>query len=242
MVRDQRREPARALATLIARTDVGGSRGLDLDARGITAGSGRRFTDLSDEPADQVRVGQLQDEPVRDATGHGQRHRAVAGDPYRQRPAAGPREVQVRAFVRDGLAGDERPDDADRLLGVGERDRGLAEHASRRVAPADSQVHPPVRQLVERGEGRRGDGRFAGPRVGHARPETQPLGRAGHERQQRVGVAPQDVAVEEPAVLEPGRFRLAGQSKRALDRVLGLERESELHALAVLRCRDRRRA
>ena len=77
------------------------------------------------------------------------------------------------------------------------------------------------------------DGRLARARVGHARPEAHPLGGAGHQRQQRVGVAPQDVAVEQPAVLEAGRLGLAGQGERALDRVLGLERESELHRRAV---------
>ena len=109
----------------------------------------------------------------------------------------------------------------------------LAEHAPRRVAAPDAEVHPAVRQLVERGQRRRRDGRLAGARVRDARPEAQPLGGAGHQGQQRVGVAPQDVAVEQPAVLETGRFRLAGQGERALDRVLGLERESELHRRAV---------
>ena len=40
--------------------------------------------------------------------------------------------------------------------------------------------------------------RVAGVR--HARPEPQPLGRLGHQRQERVRVAPQDVRVEQPAV------------------------------------------
>ena len=35
--------------------------------------------------------------------------------------------------------------------------------------------------------------------------------------------------VEQPAVVEAGRLGLAGQGERALDRVLGLEREAELH-------------
>src|SRR5688572_19227113 len=37
------------------------------------------------------------------------------------------------------------------------------------------------------------------------------------------------MAVEQPAVLEPGRLGLTSEGERALDRVLRLERESELH-------------
>ncbi len=208
---------------------MGGRGGLDAERGRIAAGGRRRLAQLADEPADEVGVAELEDDPVRDAAGHGDRHRAVAGDPHGQRPAARPREAQVRALVRDRLAGHERADDPDRLLGVGQRDRRLAQHPTGGVAAADAEVHPAVGDLVERGQQRGGHRRLAGARVRHAGPETQPRGRAGHEREQRIGVAPQDVAVEQPAVREPGGLGLAGQRERPLDRVVGLEGETELH-------------
>ena len=51
----------------------------------------------------------------------------------------------------------------------------------------------------------------------------------GHQRQQRIRIAPQHVRVEQPAVLEAGGLGLTRQGERALDGVLGLEREAELH-------------
>ena len=60
-------------------------------------------------------------------------------------------------------------------------------------------------------------------------PSRSRLGRLGHEGQQHVRLAPQHVRVEQPAVVEAGVLRLAGQGERALEGVIGLERETELH-------------
>ncbi len=48
-----------------------------------------------------------------------------------------------------------------------------------------------------------------------------------------IGIPPQHVTVEQPAVLEAGGLGLPGQGEGALDRVVGLERETELHAQAT---------
>ena len=104
-----------------------------------------------------------------------------------------------------------------------------AEDAPRRVTTADPQVHPPAADLVERGQGGCRDRRFARPGVRDARPESEPARVLGHERQQRVWLAPQDVRIEQPAVVEAGRLGLAGQGKGSFQGVIGLEREPELH-------------
>ena len=53
--------------------------------------------------------------------------------------------------------------------------------------------------------------------------------RLGHQREEGIRVAPQDVAVEQPAVGEAGVLRLARQGERPLDRVVRLQREPEVH-------------
>ena len=47
MVRDERREPARPLAPDVARPDVGGRRGLDLDRGRVASGRHGGLADLA---------------------------------------------------------------------------------------------------------------------------------------------------------------------------------------------------
>ena len=53
----------------------------------------------------------------------------------------------------------------------------LAEDTPSRIAATDAEVHPAAGQLVQHGQGRGGDRRLAGGRVGHAGPEPQTSGR-----------------------------------------------------------------
>ena len=229
VVRDERREPAGPLAPDLARADVACRGRLDGDRRRIAAGSGGSLADLADEPADEIGVGQLEDDPVGHATGHRQGHRTVAGDPHRERPAAGPREVEVGPLVGDRASLDEGLDDDDRLFEGGHRGGRLAEHATGGVPAPDAEIHPATRHLVEDRKGRCRHRRFAGRRIRDACPEPEPRRGLGHQGQQDVRLAPQHVRIEQPAVVEPGRLGLAGQGKGALERVIGLEREPELH-------------
>jgi hypothetical protein len=191
--------------------------------------------DLVGEPPDEVGVGELEDDPVGDPAGHRERHRPVAGDPDRKLPAGRPGEAELGALVLDRVARDERADDPDRLLGVGERERRLAEDAAGRIAAPDPEVEPPVGELLEDREGRGGDGWLARRGVRDARPEAEAVALLGHEREQRVRVAPEDVRIEQPAVVEARVLGLARQGEGAIDRMLGLERESELHRSGLLR-------
>src|SRR4029079_19831645 len=97
--------------------------------------------------------------------------------PDRQVPAARPREVAVCALVLDVVAGDQCPDDPDRLLERRHRRRRLAENAPRGVAATDPEIHAPAAPLVEGLEQRGGDARLTGARVRAARPQP-PLLRA----------------------------------------------------------------
>ena len=92
MVRDQRGEPAGPLAAEVARADMQGAAAWTLIAR-VAPGGPRGLADLPDEPADEVRIGELEDDAIRHPAGHGQGHRAVAGDPDRQLPRAGPGQL-----------------------------------------------------------------------------------------------------------------------------------------------------
>ena len=161
VVADEGREPAGPLAAVGEVADVGRRRSLDPDRAGRPAGRGLGVANLADEPGDQVGIGELEDHAIGDPAGHRERHRAVAGDPHRQRPSPSSREVEVRALVGDRLAGDEGPDDPDRLLERRHRGRRLAEHAPGGVAAPDAEVHPAAAELVERGQGRRGHARLA---------------------------------------------------------------------------------
>jgi hypothetical protein len=152
VVRHECREPARSLMSDIARTDMCRCGGLHLDRAAFSSRGRLRVPYLPDEPTHQVGVRELEDDPVGDPSGHRDRHRPVPRDPHRQGPAARPREDEVRALVRDRATGHERPDDADRLLGVGHRDRWLPEDATRRIAAADAEIHPAVADLVEHGQ------------------------------------------------------------------------------------------
>ena len=101
----------------------------------------------------------------------------------------------------------------DRLLQRRHRRGRLAQHAPRAVAAPDAQVHAAAGDLVEDRQRRGGHARLARRRVRDARPQAHRRGGLGHQRQQRIGVAPQDVRVEQPAVREAGRLRLAGEAR-----------------------------
>ena len=112
---------------------------------GVLPAAASAFAQLRDEPADEVRIGELEDEPVRHPTGHGQGHGPVAGDPHRQPPLAGPGQLQLGALVGDRPALDEVADDADRFLEGLHRGRRLAQHAAgQSPRPMPRSIRPPL--------------------------------------------------------------------------------------------------
>ena len=237
VVAHQGREPSGPLATELPRADVGRRRRLYPDAARRPPGGRLRLTQLRDEPADQVGIGQLQDQAVGHPSGHGQRHRSIPGHPHRELPLPGPWEDELGALVGHRSPLDQVANDDDRLFQRLHGGRRLAEDPSSAVAAPDSQVHPAPAQLVEHRQRRCRHARLARGRVRDAGPEPEPLAGLGHQGEEDISLAPQDVAVEEPPVAEPVGFGSACQLPGALDVVLRLEGEPKVH-----RCYGRTRS
>ena len=161
-----------------------------------------------------------------------ERDRAVAGDPDRQRAGPAPRAARARALVLDRAALDERADDVDSLLQVRHRRRRLAQHAPRGVAATDAEVHPAAGSSlsVASAEAVTEGSRVAGfvTQV----PRRSRVGRLGHQREQRIRIAPQDVAsrTSSRSRSRPPRPACVRSIVRSIE-WLRLEREPELHRL-----------
>ena len=230
VVPHQRGEPADPVPTVGEVPDVRRCRGHDAHGGGVAAGLPRGRPDLVDEPADQVGVGDLEHGAVGDPAGQLEGDRAVPGDPDRQPVWTRPRQLQRCTLVLDRPSLGEGTNHVDRLLERGHARGRLAQHPACGIATPDPQVEAAPGQLLEHRQGRGGHRRLPGRRVRHARAQAERRGRLRHQGQEDVWLAPEDVGVEEPGVGEAGRLALPGQRQGPLDRVLGLEREPELHA------------
>ena len=217
MVRDERGEPARPLAAVVARSPTwAGAAAWTLTlTRAVRPAAPRRLADLADEPADEVGIGELQDHAVGDPSGHREGHRPVAGDPDRQRPAAPSTGSwsSVPSYV------DGRPATSSRMTRIASSSVAIVVGglpSTRRAEsprPMPRSIRPPLTARRATASADAVTRRLAGRRVRDAGPEPQPLGRLGHERQEGIGVAPQDVGVEQPAVVEAGRLGLARRAR-----------------------------
>src|SRR5438093_8553379 len=204
VVRHERREPADAVADLVAGPNVGRRRHHDGYGARVAAGFPRSVAKQSDAPPDETRVGELDDRAVGDAARELERLRSIPRDPHREVLLSGPVEPELRSLVRNLAALAEIADDLRRLLEHREVRRLLAKDAPRGVTPADAEIHPTAGELLQHRENARGDRRLARRGVGDACPEPQPLGVLRHPGEQYVGLFPEDMAVEEPPVLETG--------------------------------------
>ena len=117
----------------------------------------------------------------------------------------------------------------DRLLQGLHGRRWPAQHADGIVATADAQVHAATRDLVQGRECARGHARVPRGRVRDARAQTHVRGVERHDREQGIDLLPQHMAIEEPAVAEPGRLCLPRERDGAIDAEQRLEGESEVH-------------
>src|SRR2546428_1320213 len=229
VVRHQGGEPADAVAHLVPRSDMGGGGDHDRARVRIATCLPRALAEQADAPADQAGIRELNDRAVGDAAGELERLRPVSGDPDGKALLAGPVESQRRPFVGHLASFAEVADDLRGFLEHREVRGLLSEDAARRVAAANAEVHAPARELLQDREHARGHGRFARRRVRHARSEAHPLGVLRHEREENVGLLPQDVTVEEPPVGEPRGLGEPRQRRDSFERVVRFEREAEVH-------------
>src|SRR5260370_36680868 len=85
------------------------SGGHDLDFSGIAAGFTRALANEVKTPRDEVRIGELQNDPIADAPGGAQRLRPIAGDPDPWDAAVCPPEARPAAREFHGFATGARP-------------------------------------------------------------------------------------------------------------------------------------
>jgi hypothetical protein len=107
--------------------------------------------------------------------------------------------------------------------------RQHSHHATRGIAAADAEIHAATGDLVERRQGRSGDGDVACRGIRDAGAEAQAGGCGTDQGQERIGISPQHVRVEHPAIAEAVRLGPFRQVDAARMGVIRLERDPELH-------------
>src|SRR6266540_1433846 len=195
----------------------------------ISSRAARALSQEADAPADEARVGELDDRAVGDSARERECFGPVTGDPHRQAVLLGPVETELRPFVRDLAALAELADHLCRLFEACERRRCLSEHAPGGVAAPDAEIHAALGQQLQHGEGACGHRWLARRGICDAGPEPHALGVLRHEREEDVRLLPEDVAVEDPAVREATLLRQPREAYRAFERDIRLQREPELH-------------
>src|SRR5205807_1176106 len=101
VIRDERREPAHAIADLVARSEMRRSGDHERDRAGIAARFSCAVCQEPDAPTDEARIRKLDDRAIGDPTGELERLRPVSDDPDREALLAGPVEPEPRSFVGD---------------------------------------------------------------------------------------------------------------------------------------------
>ena len=152
-----------------------GAQTIGFSAAGSRPASSADVPGDAHDPFDDVRIGELDDDAVADATGDAERLRAVAGDVHRDlRASLRPRELELLAVPLDRPAVHQILDHHERALELGHLDRLEPDHTPGRVAAADAHEHPAVRDVVQRRVGAREHRRLAGSGVRDAVAELQP--------------------------------------------------------------------
>ncbi len=165
--------------------DIG--RGGDDDGQrlGIPARVGCGLLDRTDGPLGDLRVGQLQDEPVRMLSRRLQRLRSVGRhQDFRAGTGAGgrierlhPGKMHGRAVVVHLLTADQRLDGVNCLAQFGQLAGLPADHPQGRVSSPDPADRSVAVHLVQRGEHRGRDGGISRPRIGDHRADRDGVGR-----------------------------------------------------------------
>src|SRR6266705_3199876 len=206
-----------------------GGGGHDFDFAEVAAGFLGAFADEAEAPVDQVRVGELENDAVTDASGSAQGFRAIAGDPDARNLAIGPGEFCGDAVEIDGFTGVQVAEDTDEFFKVFQRGGFFAEDAAGPVSAADTEFHAAAGSEVEGGEEAGGDGHIAYGGIGDAGAEAHFLGVGGHEGEERKRLLPDDVGIENPAEGKTGGFGMTGEGQDAIYRDVRFNGDAEVH-------------
>src|SRR5206468_2863912 len=120
----------------------------------------------------------------------------------------GPIHLDGMAFICDLFSAVEIANDLNGLFEIFERRRLLAHHAAGTVAAAYAAIHSSTGNSIERGEQTCRYRRITNDRICNARAEPHVARVCSHQSEQRIGLLPQHVRIEYPAVAEAGRLRL----------------------------------
>ena len=108
------------------------------------------------------------------------------------------------------------------------RDRLLAQHTPRTVAAADAKLHASAGDQIQRRKQARGYRDVARRWIRDAGAEPHVLRVRRHQRQHGIRFEPEDMRIEDPAIVKAGRFRLARECDDALHRHVGLDGDAEV--------------
>ena len=184
-------------------------------------------------PLDEEGVGDLEDDAVALAAGKPKCVRPVRSDVDRKATLR-PGDLHGNSLDLDGVSAAELADDVDRALEVGELRRAALHQPDGAVPLADPADHAPASGcLFKRGEGARQHRCVAGARVRDAGPELEPFRLRREIAEQRVDLAPEDVRVPAPRLVEARLLRELDELERAADGGIP-EADSEFHARYLL--------
>src|SRR6266446_5391594 len=206
-----------------------GSSGHDFDFAEVASGFFCAFADEAEAPFDQVGIGELENHAVADASSGAEGFGAVAGDPDAGDFASGPGKFCGDAVEINGFAGVQIAKDADEFGEIFKRGGFLAEDAAGTVTAADAKFHASLRSKIESGEEAGGDGDVAHGGVGNASAEAHFFGVRGHQGEQREGLFPDDVGIENPAEREAGGFGPAGEVQDSVNGEVWFNGDAEVH-------------
>ena len=182
----------------------------------IAARLAARLDRLIGEPFANAGFGELQDQAIANPARGTQRHRTVGRHPDGQVVSFGPGELHRfgTTLVLRLVTPHQRLDDMDELFEAGEFRRLLAHDPNRTVTAPDTELESPPRLHRQGTEQARRQRPVSGVRIGDARAKTH-LGCVLHEhRDGDKALAPQNVAVVEPAIGEASILRLPNQRPR----------------------------
>ena len=174
------------------------------------------------------------EDAVGDAAGHAQRARPARRDPDRHRTVVR-QPGRARGADLDRLAVEQRAHEPRAALQLLDPGRTQPRQPHGRVADSPAEQDAAGRQLVDRRDGRRGDGRMAVDGIGQQRAQHDALGGLSGGRQHHVGVAASQLRIGEERGVPAERLGApdVGGERRHRAAVESVQAEAWCHARAA---------